>query len=141
VESLDITVHSFAVALKHRRQFRDGTRFLPCHLAETDTFGGDVRQHLIRSGESDALFRGDVLLTVQFAGTRQFLFSQFSKALCTDSVFMPSPSGLHFVEETTQGALIAKEGHWLHASHPMTFIVTVSVVVTEHPAVVVLAID
>src|ERR1700692_2649009 len=87
MESLDITVHSFPVALKHRRQFCDGTRFLARHLTETDTFWGDVRQHLTRSGESDALLRWYVLLTVQFAGTRQFVFSQFSKALRTDSCF------------------------------------------------------
>src|SRR5216683_3743266 len=87
MEGLDITVHSFPVSLKYCRQFCDGTRFLPCHLTETDTFWGDVRQHLIRGGKSNALLRWYVLLTIQFAGARQFVFSQFSEALCTEFCF------------------------------------------------------
>src|ERR1700735_4638589 len=51
-------------------------------------------------------------------------------------VFMPSPSGLPLRRGTTHGSFIADKAYWLHAHHPMTFMVSVSVVVTEYPAVV-----
>ena len=47
--------------------------------------------------------------------------------------------GFHFVEEMAEGSFIVGKAYSFLAPHPMTFMVSVSIVITEYPAVILLA--
>jgi hypothetical protein len=47
--------------------------------------------------------------------------------------------GFHLAEETTEGSFVVDKARWFYAPHPMTFMLSVSIVVTDYPAVILLA--